>query len=64
MQETEILSQEQALREWFTQDADPSLCSAHPAIRRMRAELERQFATPGYHVPFGPIRMVVAQKRA
>lgn len=31
MQETEILSQEQALREWFTQDADPSLCSAPPS---------------------------------
>jgi ubiquinone/menaquinone biosynthesis C-methylase UbiE len=34
------------------------------ALRRMRAELERQLATRGYYVPFGAIQMVVARKRA
>jgi SAM-dependent methyltransferase len=29
---------------------------------RMAAEMERQLATQGYYVPFGPVRMVVAQK--
>jgi len=30
--------------------------------RRMAAEMERQLATQGYYVPFGPVRMVVAQR--
>jgi SAM-dependent methyltransferase len=29
---------------------------------RMAAEMERQLATQGYYVPFGPVRMVVARK--
>ena len=29
---------------------------------RMAAEMERQLASQGYYVPFGPVRMVVAQK--
>ena len=30
--------------------------------QRMVAEMERQFATQGYYVPFGPVRMIVARK--
>ena len=32
------------------------------AHSRMVAEMERQLDTQGYYVPFGPVRMVVAQK--
>ncbi|UCC65188.1 MAG: methyltransferase domain-containing protein [Anaerolineae bacterium] len=30
--------------------------------RRMAAEMERQLASQGYYMPFGPVRMVVVQK--
>ncbi len=33
------------------------------AHRRMAAEMERQLASRGYYVPFGPARMIVARKR-
>ena len=29
---------------------------------RMAAEMERQLATQGYYVPFGPVRMMVVRK--
>lgn len=29
---------------------------------RMAVEMERQLASQGYYVPFGPVRMVVARK--
>lgn len=32
------------------------------AYGRMATEMERQLATRGYYVPFGPVRMVVARK--
>lgn len=32
------------------------------ALDRMQAEIEAQIARQGYYVPFGPVRMVVAQK--
>lgn len=31
-------------------------------IRRMRADMEAQFASKGYFVPFGPARLIVARK--
>jgi SAM-dependent methyltransferase len=46
-------------------------CLADPATQqqtrievhsRMATEMERQLATQGYYVPFGPVRMVVARK--
>lgn len=32
-------------------------------LARMQAEAEKEIATQGYYVPFGPVRMVMAQKR-
>jgi len=34
------------------------------AARRLKADLARQLASTGFFVPFGPVRMVVARKRA
>jgi len=44
------------------EDAAARQAAYREALARMQSEVEVQMAKQGYYVPFGPVRMAVAQK--